>query len=141
MTTTNRIRGIKKSLDHVIKGSCEFMEGSSSLYITTLPGLVAKGIVVMEINVFDLLHDLTWPCVQRVVWLIWLRFFIVNHNLAKFTGQKPCGSSDTATTKLFYLTLQNHVIKESGHFIKGNSSLYIPTLPKLASRDIVLMDI
>ena len=41
-----------KSLGHVIKGSCDFMEGSSSLYVTTLPGLAAINIVVMEIKCF-----------------------------------------------------------------------------------------
>ena len=41
-----------KSLDHVIKGSCDFMEGSSSLYKTTLPGLVAIGIVAVETKCF-----------------------------------------------------------------------------------------
>ena len=34
-----------KSLDHVIKGSCDFMEGSSSMSATTLPGL-GVGVVV-----------------------------------------------------------------------------------------------
>ena len=35
--------------DHVIKGSCDFMEGSSSLYVTTMLCLVAINIVVVEI--------------------------------------------------------------------------------------------
>ena len=38
------------------------------------------------------------------------------------------------------MTLQNHAIKGSGDFMEGNSSLYIPTLPKLIAIDIVLMD-
>ena len=35
--------------DHMVKGSSEFMEGSSSLYVTTLSCLVAIGIVVVEL--------------------------------------------------------------------------------------------
>ena len=35
--------------DYVIKESCDFMEGSSSLYVTTLPDMVAIDIVVVEI--------------------------------------------------------------------------------------------
>ena len=35
--------------DQVIKRSCDFMEGSSSLHVTTLPGLVVIGILVVEI--------------------------------------------------------------------------------------------
>ena len=35
--------------DYVIKESCDFMEGSSSLYVTTLPDIVAIDIVVVEI--------------------------------------------------------------------------------------------
>ena len=43
------------------------MEGSSLLYVTILPGLVAIGIVVMKVNGFNLSRDLTWPFVQRFV--------------------------------------------------------------------------
>ena len=35
--------------DHVIKGSSDFVEGSSSLNVTTLPGLAVIRIVVVEI--------------------------------------------------------------------------------------------
>ena len=45
--------------DHVIKGSCEFMKGSSSLYVTTLSGLLAIGIEVVAD--FSLSRDLTRP--------------------------------------------------------------------------------
>ena len=38
------------------------------------------------------------------------------------------------------MTLQDHVIKGSGDFMEGKSSLYIPTLPKLIVIDIELMD-
>ena len=38
--------------DHMIKVSCNFMGKSSSLYINTLPGLMAKGIVVVRIACF-----------------------------------------------------------------------------------------
>ena len=41
-----------KSLDSLIKGSYDFIEGSSSLYVTNLPGLVGIGIVVVEIKCF-----------------------------------------------------------------------------------------
>lgn len=34
--------------DLVIKGLCEFLEGNSSLYIPTLPSLVATGIAVVD---------------------------------------------------------------------------------------------
>ena len=37
------------SQDRVIKGLYEFMVGSSSWLVITLPSLVAKGIAVMEI--------------------------------------------------------------------------------------------
>ena len=73
------------------------------------------------------------------MWLNGLKFIIVSHYFAKFQGHKPCGS-DTAA-KMFHVTLQDHVIKESGDFMKGNSSLYLNTLSKLTVIDIVLMDI
>ena len=46
-----------------------------------------------------------------------------------------CGSSDTAT-KIVYVILQGYVIEESGDFMEGKSSFYIPTLSKL----IILKD-
>ena len=39
------VEGKSKSLRHVIKGSCDFMEESFSLYVTTLLDLVAIVIV------------------------------------------------------------------------------------------------
>ena len=77
--------------------------------------------------------------VQKVVWHNGLKFFIVSYHFAKFSGQRSCGSD--AAAKIVYMTLQDHVIKGSGDFKEGNSSLYIPTLPKSIARDIVLMDI
>ena len=34
--------------DHVIKGSGDFMEGNASLYIPTLPKLIAIDVVLMD---------------------------------------------------------------------------------------------
>ena len=51
---------------------------------------------------------------------------MVSHHFVKFRGHKPCGSSDTVA-KIFYVALQDHVIKGSGDFIEGNYSLYFPT--------------
>ena len=41
-----------------------------------------------------------------------LKFLIVSHHYVKFSGYRPCGSSDTAA-KIFYVTLQDHVIEGS----------------------------
>ena len=57
-----------------------------------------------------------------------LEFLTVSQPLAKFSGHRHCSSNDTAA-KLFYVTLQDYVIKGSEDFMKGNSSLYIFTLP------------
>ena len=78
-----------------------------------------------------------WP---RVLWLNGLNFLIASHLFAKFSGFRPVGSSDTAA-KIVYMTLREHLIKKSGDFLEGNSTLYIPTLPKLIAIDIELMDI
>ena len=40
---------------HVIKESCDFMEGSSSLYVITLPGLVAIGTQFARIHTSSLI--------------------------------------------------------------------------------------
>ena len=60
----------------------------------------------------------------------------MNHHFAiLFSG---CSHTEA---KMFYMTLQDHMIKGFGDFMEGNSSLHIPTLPKLTAIDIVLMDI
>ena len=48
--------------DHLIKGSCDFMKGSPSLYVTILPSLVTIGD-----NIFKLSCDLVRPRDQRVL--------------------------------------------------------------------------
>ena len=66
------------------------MEWGSSLYIITLPGLVTTAIVLVEIkNVFDLLRELTWLRIQKVVWPNGFKYLIVSHHLV------ATGSSDT----------------------------------------------
>ena len=49
---------------------------------------------------------------------------------ATFSGHRPRGSSDT-TAKIFYVTLEDHVIKVPGDVTEENSSLHILILPKL----------
>ena len=41
-----------KSLDHIIKGLCDFIPEVFSLFVTTLLGFVTIGIVVVEIKCF-----------------------------------------------------------------------------------------
>ena len=65
-----------------------------------------------------------------------MKFLIISDHFAKFNGHRSCGSRDTAA-KIVYVTLQDHVIKVSGEFMEENSSLYIPTLPKLIAIDMV----
>ena len=69
-----------------------------------------------------------------------MKFLVVSHHFAKFCGHRLCGSSDTAA-KIVYMTLQDHVIKGFDDFMGRNSSLYIPTLSKLTTINIVLMDV
>ena len=47
--------------DHIIKGSCDFIKGHSSLYVTTLPSLVVIVIVVVEYNIFKSSCNLARP--------------------------------------------------------------------------------
>ena len=54
-------------------------------------------------------------------------------------ANRQCGWSDTAA-KIVYVTLQDYEFKRSSDFMKGNSLLYIPNLPKLIAIDIVLMN-
>ena len=53
-------------------------------------------------------------------------FLIVNYHFPKYSSHKSCVSSDTEA-KIFYVTLQNHVIKGSGDFMEGDFMLFIYT--------------
>ena len=81
-----------------------------------------------------------WPRVQRVMQLNGLNFLIVSDHFTKFSGHRSCGISDTAA-KIVYVTLHGQMIKGFVDFMEGNSSLYIPTLPKLIVIDIMLMEV
>ena len=80
-----------------------------------------------------------WPRVQRVAWFNGLKFLIVSHYFAKFSGHRSSGSSDIAA-KIFYVTLQEQGIKGSGDFMEESSSLYLLTQPKLIAINNVLMN-
>ena len=152
------------------------MEGSSSLYVTTMPGFGSgdKMFLIYHMTsrnqVFKGLCDLmdwsflciAWkvseygvfsgPCFpvfspnkekygsEKTSYLDIFHAVITSRHFATFSGHRPCGSSDAAA-KIFYVTLQDYVIKGSSDFMEENSSLYIPTLPKLIAINIVLMDI
>ena len=53
----------------MIKGSGDFMEGNSSLYIPTVPKLTAIDIVLMEIKLF---YFLMWSYKTRDYMVMWL---------------------------------------------------------------------
>ena len=55
-----------------------------------------------------------------------------------FSDRRSCGSCDKAA-EIFFETLPNHVIKEPGDFMKGNSSVYNYTPAQMISIDIVLL--
>ena len=61
----------------------------------------------------------------------------LSHHFAKFSGHRPYGSSDVVT-KMFYVTLEDHVVNVSGDFMQAKSLLHILTLPKLTAIDIAL---
>ena len=58
-------------------------------------------------NTCNLSRNLTSPRVQKVVRLNGLKFLIVIYHLVKFSGHRPCGSSDTAA-KIQYVARQRH---------------------------------
>ena len=121
----------------MIEGPCDFTERRSSLYKTALPGLVTIGIVEM---------------------------FLISHvNSRDYVFKELCDLMDwsflwqvTTSPSFVAIALAVVVIQQLQHFIwpfkktwskdlvtlwKGNSLLYISTLPKLVAIDIVLMDI
>ena len=60
---------------------------------------------------------------------------------AKFSDHRSYDSSSDTAAKLFYVTLQDHMIKRSANFTEWNSSFLIHILLILKAMDIVLLDI
>ena len=125
--------------DYEFKGSCYFMEGSSSLSVIALSSLMARGIVILKILYFNLSCGLTWPRVQRTVGLYKWNILTVSYLLAKFNGHRPCGSRDIREL-IFHMTLQDHVIKEPSDFMEGSSSLCAPILLSLVVMGVVVAE-
>ena len=71
----------------MIKGSPEFMQGSSSLNVTTLSGLVVIGIVVVEM--FLIYHMASSEHVLKRLCNCGWKFLIVSHHLAKSDDHRP----------------------------------------------------
>ena len=90
--STNHIREIKiiwprdKSIMWIYGSSTYW--GSSTLHVTTLPGLVARGLVVVERKYF---WYITWlhvaTCSKGCVTYD-IKFLLVSHHFAKFTGHR-----------------------------------------------------
>ena len=60
------------SQDYEIGGSCDFMGGSSALYVTKLPSLVATSIAVVEIKCVQFVkwsRKTTWPTGHVSLWM------------------------------------------------------------------------
>ena len=84
---------------------------------------MAIGNVVVAIKCFQFI---TWPhvttCSRGFVTEGIEVSYTLSHHFAKFTGHRPCVSSDIAA-KILYLTLQDHGIKGSGDLLKDNSCI------------------
>ena len=96
---------------HVIKESCNLLERKCLLYVTTLLGLAAEDIAVLEIC-FKLF---TWPC--KTTWSNDLMTFrgkplILYLQLAEFGSHRYCGSGYKITWSSKTLWLYGHVTVE-----------------------------
>ena len=76
----------------MIKGSSDFMEESSSLNVTTLPGLVA--ISVVEVEMFFIYHVATNDHVFKGYVTLWVEAFRSKSPPSKFGGHRPFCSRD-----------------------------------------------
>ena len=99
------------------------------MYASTLPGLVAINIAGSGDKTL-----LIYPVTSRD------HVFKGLVSYSKSPLCQVCCCSDTAA-QIFYVAFQEHVVKGSGDFMEGNSSLYVPTLSILMVIDTVLMDI
>ena len=80
--------------NHVTKRFCDIIEGSSSLYRTTLTNLLARVIVVVRHNIVKLSRDLAGQRDQRIFWLYGGKLLIECNNPAMSSGHRHCSSAD-----------------------------------------------
>ena len=78
------------SQSHVIEGSCNLKSGRSSLHVTTMPGSLAIGIVVVEMFLVFPVR----PRDQRVMQLHGQESLNVSHHPPMFCGHRQCDSGD-----------------------------------------------
>ena len=114
----------------MIKGSSDFMEGSSSLYVTSLPDLVSIGIVVVEICSSCATWRHVTACSKCCV-TSWVEAS-QSHHFAKFGCRRPCCNRDI-TDLIVQVTLQDHLIKWLCKFIEE--------APPKVAMGIIVMDI
>ena len=82
----------------------KFIHNTNSQFNITFLSVRRFELFIVVVEIFDLSSDLTLPRVQI-------------HYLAKSSGHRPRGSSDTAA-KTFYVNLQNYVVKGSADFME-----------------------
>ena len=81
------------SQNQVIEGSRNFIDGSSSMYVTNLPNLVATGIVIVEM--FLVCHVILTDYVIKGSFSVWIeRLSKVCHQHVKVGGHRHCVSLD-----------------------------------------------
>ena len=80
------------SWDHVFEGSNDILGGSYSLYVITMPSLVAMGNIVKEIY-FNLSPKTTWSRRHVGFWSLWLGFLWSKLTLTTFVVHRDfcCG--------------------------------------------------
>ena len=82
------------------------MEKSSSLYVTTLSGLVTRGIVKVEMQFFTTYHVTSrdHAFIGFCDFMGGNHSYMVSQHFAYFSGHRPCGSRDIADL-IFHVTL------------------------------------
>ena len=93
---------------------------------------MASGIVVLGINDFDFSRDLKRLCV--------LKPLIVSHHLARFTGKRPCGSSNIKYLKS-HVTSCNHTFRKLCDFCVEPAQKKRTTLLSLVAMGLVVAEI
>ena len=78
------------SQDYLIEGLCEFIDGSSSRYFTTLTSMVTIGI--LRVAMFSVLHMTSH--VKRFMWFCGWEPFIASDYPPKFSENMHCDTID-----------------------------------------------
>ena len=103
--------------DHVDKGFWNFMKGSSSLYVISLPILVS--VVIMMLEIWHICF-VPWHCIKtwsKGFLILWKEALRLRNHCGRICRHLHCGTADIIF-QIYHMTSLDHVLKVLSNFVR-----------------------